>query len=80
MKQGIYIGLTQNSFKSQSRHSNHVSPFRNANKKHATELSKYIWQLKDLNVQYSISWKIIKQCKPYSKNTNRCIYACTKSS
>ena len=70
MKQETYIGLTENSFK--SRHSNHVISFRNANKKHATELSKYISQLKDLNVQYSISWKIIKQCKPYSKNTKRC--------
>ena len=47
------IGLTKNSFK--SLHSNHVSSFRNANKKHMTELSKYIWHL--------------KQCKPYSKNT-----------
>ena len=69
-KQETYIGLTENSFKPQ--YSNHVSSFRNANKKHATELSKYIWQLKDLNVRYSISWKIIKQCKPYSKNTKRC--------
>ena len=78
MKQETYIGLTENSFK--SRHPNHVSSFRNANKKHATELSKYIWQLEDLNVQYSISWKIIKQWKPYSKTQRGVIYACTKSS
>ena len=70
MQQETYIGLTENSFK--SRHSNHVSSFHNANKRHETELGKYIWQLKDLNVQYSISWKIIKQCKPYSKNTKSC--------
>ena len=56
--ESAYIGLTESFFK--SRHSNHVSSFHNANKKHGAELSKYIWQLKDLNVQYSINWKIIK--------------------
>ena len=45
-----YIGLTENTFK--VRYNNHTSSFRNANKKHATELNKYIWQLKDLNVNY----------------------------
>ena len=31
--------------------------------KHATELSKYIWHLRELNIEYSLTWKIIQQCK-----------------
>ena len=39
-----YVGLTENSFK--TRYSNHKSLFSNANKRQNTELSKYIWYLK----------------------------------
>ena len=40
-----YVGLTENSFK--TRYSNHKSSFANANKRNNTELSKYIWYLKE---------------------------------
>ena len=36
------------------------------------ELSKYIWKLKESDVQYSTKWKIIEQCWPYSNKTKRC--------
>ena len=39
-----YVGLMENSFK--TRYSNHKSSFSTANKRHNTELSKYIWYLK----------------------------------
>ena len=65
-----YVGLTENSFK--TRYSNHMSSFRIESKQHSTELSKYIWQLKNLNIQYTINWKIMKQCNPYSSKTKRC--------
>ena len=39
-----YVGLTENSFK--TRYSNHKPSFSNADKRHNTELSKYIWYLK----------------------------------
>ena len=55
-KQETYIGLTENSFK--SRHSNHVSSFRNANKKHATELSKYIWHIKISTCNIQLAGKL----------------------
>ena len=65
-----YIGLTSNTFK--TRFAYHKMSFTNVNKKHATELSKHVWKLKDKNVDYKIKWKIIKQAKPYSNNSNRC--------
>ena len=40
--------------------------------KHATELSTYILNLKESDTPYSIKWRIIKQCRPYSNKTKRC--------
>ena len=65
-----YVGLTEGTFK--TRYHNHASSFRNPKRKHATELSKYIWNLKESDVRYSTKWKIIKQCRPYSNKTKRC--------
>ena len=65
-----YIGITSDTFK--SRFANHKSSFNNRCKKNQTELSKYIWQLKDKNTPFSIKWKIEQHAKPYSPNTKRC--------
>ena len=65
-----YIGLTENSFK--TRYTNHKSSFNNQHKRHSTELSKYIWELKDKGISYSIAWKILTQARPYSTATGRC--------
>ena len=65
-----YVGLTEGTFK--TRFNNHTSSFRNQQRKHATELSKYIWTLKDSDARYSVKWKIIKRCRPYSNKTKRC--------
>ena len=65
-----YVGHTAGPFK--VRYYNHTSSFRNPEHKHSTELSKYIWQLKQSNIQYSIRWKILKKCKAYSNKTKRC--------
>ena len=70
MKHETYVGLTENTFK--TRYSNHISSFTNPKHKSATELSKYIWNLKESIIQYSIKWKIIKRCRPYSSKTKRC--------
>ena len=47
-----YGELTENNFK--TRYLNHTSSFRNEKQKHATELSKYIWTLKERNVNHTI--------------------------
>ena len=65
-----YVGLTATTFK--IRFNNHKASFRNSSKKYTTELSKYIWELKDNEVQYDITWKILKQAKPYNPISNRC--------
>ncbi len=69
-KQETYVGLTENQFK--TRYRNHTSSFRNDKYRNSTELSKYIWTLKDSKVQYSMKWKIIKRCNPYSNISKRC--------
>ena len=65
-----YIGLTSNTFK--TRFANHKTSFTNVKKKHATELSKHVWQLKDKHIDYKIKWEIIKQASPYNNTSNRC--------
>ena len=58
--------------RSKLRYRNHVSSFRNERYKHATELSKCIWSLKDKNAKYNIKWRKIKQASSYSNVTKRC--------
>ena len=65
-----YVGHTEGSFK--TRYNNHTNSFRNAKHRHSTALSKHIWQLKELNVDYSLKWNIIKKCRSYSNITKRC--------
>ena len=65
-----YIGLCNTTFK--LRYRNHVCSFRNEWYKHATELSKYIWSLKDKSVSYNIKWWKVKQARSYSNISKRC--------
>ena len=65
-----YIGLCDTTFKLRYRH--HVCSFRNERYKHATELSKYIWSLKDRNIMYNIIWSKVKQACSYSNVSKRC--------
>ena len=54
-----YIGLTGGTFK--MRYNNHTKSFRHKTHSNDTELSKFIWQLKDKEKEFSISWSIVKQ-------------------
>ena len=65
-----YVVLTENNFK--TRYLNHTSSFTNEKQKHATELSKNIWRIKEHNVNHTIKWRILKRCKPYSNTSKRC--------
>ena len=53
-----YVGHTEGEFK--SRYYCHTSSFKLSKYRNATELSTYIWQLKESKVKYSINWRIIK--------------------
>ena len=53
-----YVGLTENTFK--TRFANHKTSFNNPSKRMITELSKHVWNLKDSNINFRITWKILK--------------------
>jgi len=65
-----YIGLTSNTFK--TRYNSHKATFTDIEKRNSTELSKYIWKLKEKNTPYEIKWNIIQHAQPYSPATKRC--------
>ena len=65
-----YVGLTENSFK--TRYSNHKSSFSHANKRHNTELSNYIWSLKNKLTKFKVTWRILKHAASYNPTSNRC--------
>ena len=69
-KEETYVGLTAGSFK--LRYNTHKSSFNNVTQKNVTTLSKYIWDLSDSNIQYSISWKILARATAYSTSSKRC--------
>ena len=66
----IYYGLTEPDFK--TRYYNHKTSFKHAHKRHATELSKYMWDLKDKGMRGEIKWEIAKRSTPYKCGTRRC--------
>ena len=66
----IYRGATENEFK--VRYPVHVLSFNNEKYKSSTELSKYIWKLKDENKEYSIKWRILKKAQAYRNGSKRC--------
>ena len=55
----FYIGLTANSFK--DRLNKHKTSFKHRRYENQTELSKYIWKLKDENKVPTIKWSILKK-------------------
>ena len=65
-----YIGLTANTFK--SRYSGHKSSFNKINRRNETTLSKHIWDLKEKNENYQITWKVISQAQPFSQVSGLC--------
>ena len=69
-KRETYVGLTSTDFK--TRHRNHKNSFNDPKKKLSTELSKYIWDIKDKGNNFEIHWKILCHAKPYSNITKRC--------
>ena len=69
----IYYGLTEPPFK--DRYHNHTSSFRRKDSTTSTELSKYIWKLKDEGVEEPekmIKWEIVRRTVPYRCGTRKC--------
>ena len=66
-----YVGLTENEFK--TRYTKWIkASFNNYEKHNSTELSKYIWNLKNNKISYSIRLEILKRAKSNSNASKRC--------
>ena len=59
-----YIGLTEGPFK--DRWHMHNTSFNHIEYKSSTALSKKVWDLKDKNIAFKITWKIKRKAKAYS--------------
>ena len=65
-----YTGLTEDTFK--KRFYGHNSNFRKQKDRNKTMLSKYIWFLKDNNVQYELNWSVLGRAKGFNPVTGVC--------
>ena len=65
-----YLGLCEGTFKDRFR--NHGKSFRNRKYETETELSKYIWSLKDEGKDYQLDWSIVKRSVPYVSGAKKC--------
>ena len=70
MKQDIYIGMTENSFK--SRYNLQNSSFRLPYKRSTTTRSEHLWTLKDAGVIYKTEWTNLDKAKPCSPAARKC--------
>ena len=66
----IYHGSTEGEFK--SRYNGHTTSFRLRSHEKESQLSKFIWSLKDKGVAYSIKWSVAAHAHPYKCGTRRC--------
>ena len=66
----VYTGLTEGTFK--QRFNNHQHSMRHQKYRTSTELSKFVWNLKDNNTPYHIDWPVHKRANAYSNKTKRC--------
>ena len=65
-----YKGVTEGEAK--QRVVTHNTSFINQTYRSSSELSKYIWELKDKGKDYEIKWKIIDRSNPYINGLKRC--------
>ena len=65
-----YVGLAGGTFK--ERFNNHIKSFTHKKYQNETELSKYIWSLKNKQEEYNISWNILRQSNKFRRQTGIC--------
>ena len=65
-----YYGTCENTFK--ERYNNHKCSFRNKSREKNTELSKYVWELKEKDINYFINWDIAMKVQKYSCGSQKC--------
>ena len=65
-----YIGVSSTEFK--MRYANHKQSFGSIGKRDATTLSQHVWNLKEQNITYSISWQVLSRNEPYRCGAKQC--------
>lgn len=65
-----YIGISETEFK--IRFGNHKKSFKHRRYEKDTELSKYVWELKDRKVGFEIKWSILRHAQSYNPSTKTC--------
>ena len=65
-----YIGLTEGPFK--TRFNGHKQTFTHDKYRNRSEISKKVWELKDKNTDYNITWRVLQQAHPYKGGGARC--------
>ena len=69
-----YIGLTENEFKTEFNL--HKSSFKLEHKRTSTTLSDHVLKLKKKNINFNITWQVVKRVKPFTPNNKaygRCL-------
>ena len=65
-----YVGLAATTF--YERHQNHKTTFKLRGHETKSALSKYLWSLKDKDIEYKLSWKIIDRARKFSPVSKTC--------
>ena len=65
-----YVGMTENDLK--TRYNRHLLTTRHERYRTETELSSYVWKLKDKKTDYNITWRILKRAQPYRGGAITC--------
>ena len=65
-----YVGLVGGDFK--TRYNNHTKSFRHRRYANDTELSNYIWDLKDKGQSFSIHWEVLMQSNTHKRSSGLC--------
>ena len=65
-----YLGMSKDEFK--TRYNNHAMSSRNKGHEKRTELSKFVWELKDKGEDFTIKWSVAAKASPYICDSKRC--------
>ena len=65
-----YFGISEGEFK--TRYYNHVKSFKSRANRSDTELSKYLWTLKDSNIPFTLVWSIAAKTFKYKCGSRKC--------
>ena len=68
--QETYMGLTENEFK--TRFNLHKSSFKLEHKRTSTTLSDQVWKIKKKNINFNITWQVVKRVKPFAPSNKVC--------